>query len=795
MLGFYLKAAWRNALRTPLHSALNLLGLSLGLATFILVMLFTHEEMTYYSYFANHADLYMIRMGSEIYGSKAVTMPEPADSVAQLKLDFPGIDGIARAAGTEEEVVNGEQVISNQSVLIVDPSYIDVVGVPLLRGDPHSALSAPDSVAISESLARELFGTLDCLGRTFSLSDRETVRITAIYREMEQQNDARIILSGAGENSVLSRMDKQDSAHVLPFTYIASYLLIRSPDVRARIEAGLEDFAHRHYQFYIDGMKAYFVLMPLDAWRLQGKKYGDIDAHPLIRLLAVDAVGLLVLAVATLNYINLATALAGRRGVEMGVRKAIGASRGQIIQHLLAESVALTGVSTLVAMALAELVLPVFNTLMFVHLSVEYLHQPGLLLALAGFAVVFGLLAGAYPALVLSAGRPAESLRLGRQAEGRGLLRQAMVLLQYAISIAMIVGAVVIYRQYHYAANDIDGVDNNLVYQIDDYGAGPNVFPARLLDLVSALPGVAMVGALGTGDDWYFHRPDQVIAGSAKIMNTPVGLHFFEAWGLKPRSGRLFDGDHTDTDMIVLNQSAVGAFGFASPEAALGQEIVAEMPDGSRPTRRLTVVGIVPDFMVETIYGRIPPRVFIVTPPSDYSLLMVKLTGRDVPDTIAAIKRAERAVSGHVVYHDGFMDALLNTRYLDMLRDAESIGGFSLLSIFVAALGLFSLAEFMAQRRTKEIGIRKAMGASSAQIAALLSRDLLMPAIAANLIAWPLAYFGATWWLSGFAYHTTVPLWLLPAASVLVLLVAGLAVLLQVMRVAWAKPATALRYE
>ena len=143
---FYLKAAWRNALRTPLHSALNLLGLSLGLATFIVVMLFTHEEMTYYHYFANHADLYMVRMGSEIYGSKAVTTPEPADSVAQLKLDFPGIDGIARAAGTQEEVVNGEQVISDQAVLIVDPSYLEVVGVPLLRGDPYGALSAGSGV-------------------------------------------------------------------------------------------------------------------------------------------------------------------------------------------------------------------------------------------------------------------------------------------------------------------------------------------------------------------------------------------------------------------------------------------------------------------------------------------------------------------------------------------------------------------------------------------------------------------------------------------------------------------------
>ena len=805
MLGFYLKAAWRNAARTPLHSVLNLLGLSLGLAAFILAMLLTDDELHYNAYYDNHADLYMIRMGSNQYGEHAVTTPEPASSVALLKLDFPGIDNVARFVGTNTDIARGETLVTDANTLTVDPTYIETVGIPLLRGDQHGALLEPDSVAIDQSLAMTMFGTLDCLGQTIQLDERDTVRVAAVFRDMPMKmvGHPRLLRSGAGENSALSQIDKLDSSRELPPRYIASYLLIRSPEARARIEAGLEDFGHRHFQYFIDNLKAYFILMPLDAWRLQGKKYGDQDSHPLIRFIAINAVGFLVLAVATLNYVNLATALAGRRGVEIGVRKAIGASRGQVIAHILAESVALSFVATLVATALVEISLPVFNALWYTELGFDYLHDPGLLALLAGFALVFGLLAGAYPALVLSRGNPAGALREARLAQGTGRLRQALVLLQYAVSIGMIIGAGVIDRQYHYAANDIDGIDNSLIYDVRPpprAGTMPGVmvsdFAARMADLASAVPEVTGVAGIARdASGWVYRRPSGRANVGAMIQHNAIGPLFFDVVGVRPLVGRLFDRDHADPASIVISLAASRALGFSSPEAAVGDELVAEVEDGSKEPRRFTVIGVTPDFLVETLYGQIPPRVFVISPPSSYAEILIKLSGRDVPATVAAIEKAYRGLVGRRAFRGAFLDYYLNMRYLDMLRDAETIGGFSLLAIFVAALGLFSLAEFMAERRTKEIGIRKAMGASSPQIAGLLARDFLWPALAANLLAWPLAYFGATWWLHGFTYHVEVALWLLPAASALVLAVAGLTVLLQVIRVARARPVTALRYE
>jgi len=801
MLALYLKAAWRNAVRTPLHSLLNLLGLSLGLATFIVVMLFTDGETHFYRHFANHADLYMVRMGTEQYGQRAVTNPEPANTLAQMQLDFPGIDGVTRSTPWIGVIENGEQVFPNLLYDTVDPNFIEVVGVPLLRGDPHTALDAPDSVAIDATLARAVCGSLDCLGHILTLNQTTNVRVTAVFPDMPDRdgNKSRMLLSGSGENSPIGKLAKLDSGHTLPPNYIASYLLIRSPEARARIEAGLEQFGHRHYKYFIDSMKAYFVLMPLDSWRLQGKKYGDQDSHPLIRLLATNAVGLLVLAVATLNYVNLATALASRRGVEIGVRKAIGGSRSQLIVQILVESMALSAVATLVAVAIVELLLPAFNAIWYTTLHFDYLHQPRLLLMLAALAIGYGLLAGAYPALVMARGRPAAALRSGRLAHGANWLRQALVLLQYAVSISMIIAAGVIYQQYRYAT-DLDGIDKNLVYEVwapppeaGVVSAKENIIE-RLLPVVEAIPGVKAVGGIAHGEDWNYRRPDRQF-GSAKIQLFPVGPQVFEFWGIKPLAGRLFDKDHTDSDSIILNETAVREFGFATPDAAIGQEIVAELADGSKPPRRYTIIAVTPDFFVGTIYGKIPPRVSVIAPPSSYDELSIKLSGRQVPETVAAIEKAFKDVAGRRLHESSFLDAIMRTRFDTMLHDAETIGGFSLLAMFVAALGLFSLAEFLAERRTKEIGIRKAMGASSPQIAGLLTRDFLWPAAAANLIAWPLAYICMTRWLGGFAYHTDFALWLLPAASLLVLAVAGLTVALHVFKVARARPVTALRYE
>jgi len=771
-------------------------------------MLLTWDELHYNSYFTNHADLYLARMGSENFGERAVTTPEPFTLAPQLAMDFPGVDGAARATGGLFDVIDGDTFLAEVPALTVDPNFIEVVGVPLKRGDQHSALLAPDSAAISEALAMTLFGTLDCLGKTITLNEQNpvAVKITAVFANMPRDGLSRaprMILSGKGENSAISRIDRLNPANTLPPNYVDSYLLIRSPEVRARIEAGLDDFGHRHFQYFVDSMKAYFILMPLDAWRLQGKKYGDQDSHPLIRFLAVNAVGFLVLAVATLNYINLATAMAARRGVEAGVRKAIGASRRQLVAHFLAESVALSFVATLLAAALVELSLPMFNALWYSDLTFDYVHQPVLLVLLAGFALVFGLLAGAYPALVLSSGKPAETLRAGRQGQGAGRLRQALVLLQYAVSIGMIMAAGVIERQYEYAANDIDGIDDRLVYSVQPplrdnslLGVAASDFSARMADLAAAIPEVTEVTGLARDPDGRTYRqPSGVGTGNALIRGVPVGALFFDILGVRPLAGRLFDRDHADGGSIVLNLTASRALGFASPEAAIGQDVVGALENGDKTPHRFTVIGVTPDFLVETLYGAMPPLVYEITPPASYSEILIKMSGRDVPGTVAAIRKAFTDLVGHRDFHGAFLDYYLNRRYEDMLHDAETIGGFSLLAVFVAALGLFSLAEFVAERRTKEIGIRKAMGASTPQIAALLSRDLLWPAVVANLIAWPLAYLGLTWWLRGFAYHIDMPLWLLPSASLLVLLVAGLTVLLHVIRVARAKPATALRYE
>ena len=599
----------------------------------------------------------------------------------------------------------------------------------------------------------------------------------------------------------------------------SSYILLKPGVSVASVNARLPAFMSSHYpQDQGGAMPRNAFLTPIASVHLHERELGDLSAgSDLATVYAISATGLLVLIVAGINFVNLVTARATRRALEVGVRKAAGATRRQLITQFMGESIAYAFTALLLAVALVELVLPGFNGFLDRTIGFGYWHDPMLLLGLPALALVIGLLAGFYPALVLSSFRPAAVLKGAIAAQGSGTLRQVLVVLQYAISISLLIATGVIYRQTTFATEGSLRFDKNLIVAVSLGGIPGEVVPAgnyaydqatvdRMRQRFETVPGVKAVA-----DSWVIPDPQSmssttwhVRAGERPISAGRVvqGFGFFELYGIKPIAGRSFSRDHGEDaapedpkveGTAILNLSAVRTFGYSSPEAAIGQELRMDIDDeGVTQARR--IVGVVPDFPLTTIRTKIPPNVFLVEP--DWSTyLNVKLTGEHVPQTLAAIDQIWKELVPTRPIQRQFIDDRIEHLYRDVTRQGQVFGSFALVAVVIACLGLFGLAAFTAERRTKEIGIRKAMGASTTDILKLLVWEFAKPVLLANAIAWPLAYFVMTRWLDGFAYRISLGPMMFIGAGLIALAIASGTTLYHALQVARSRPVLALRYE
>jgi len=600
------------------------------------------------------------------------------------------------------------------------------------------------------------------------------------------------------------------------------YVRLKPGASAAAIDARLPTLMAEHYPAGRDEDKPpRAFLAPITALHLHAKELGDNDTGgDLVTVYAISATGVLVLLVAGINFINLVTARATRRAVEVGVRKAAGATRRQLMAQFLGESILYALVALVLAVALVELVLPGFNLFLDRTIRFAYWRDPGLAASLLALGLAIGLLAGFYPAFVLSGFRPALVLKGAAATQSAGRLRQSLVVLQYAISITLLIATAVIYRQTEFATQDSLRFDKNLILAIS-LGGIPTTLAEGEMHLVYDRPTVetlrarieALPGVKAVADSWVVPDADSdstrgwfVGAGKGAPMVSaswvPQGFGLFELYGIKPIAGRSFalgrGGD--DAPIVagvegnaILNESAVRAFGFADPAAALGQVIGMPLDEDfhSQPRR---IVGVVPDFPLNSIRTRIKPTVFFAAP--DWATyLNVKLTGRDLPQTLAAIDRIWQELVTTRPINRQFIDDRIARLYRDVTRQGQVFAGFALVAVAIACLGLFGLAAFTAERRTKEIGIRKAMGASTRDILKLLVWEFAKPVLLANALAWPLAYLAMTRWLEGFAYRIDLDPLIFIGAGLTALAIACGVTLFHAFQMARSRPVLALRYE
>ena len=803
MLRSYLAAALRNLARNRLYAAINIVGLAVGFAAAMLIALFVRHELTFDSFIAGHEDIYRVSMALNLPGHPSNGTEDLRNWMPlQMKLDFPQIEALARLSNTfgGASLRRGDVEANESGFYWADPNIFDVLPLPAFAGNLHTALERPDGIALTRRMARKYFGRDDPLGETIEIDRTRTMQVTAILQDLPSNTHLNTEIFASGKAATGPR-----DAFGSGGARVYAYLRFRPGTSLEDMRHALRDFVDRHSPKPPSGKASDTFVLPLT-------RISDIHLHPggafamtpagdprTIRALAI--VGVLILVLAGINFVNLMTARATRRATEVGVRKVCGGRRRDLVVQFIGESIIYAALGMLIAMVLVELLLPQLNTFLDRRIVFDYWH---LLVfgALAGSVLIIGALAGAYPALVIASFRPAGVLKAaGSQVVGRGVVRQLLVLTQFAILVGLIFATATIYRQTAFGLRQGLRFDQDQLLNIHVPSADCEKGAFR--GGVDALPGVR-----GTACSAFFVNDfgtDQYVApdgGEVTLQNTQMGAGMFELLGLKPVAGRFFVADreadalpapqarsNSATYRVVINETAARQLGFASPAAAIGQTFALHAGE------RREIIGVVPDFSHDTVRQRIDGMIFENTA-GWFSHLNVKLRGTALPETLEKIDRLWETRGGQsrpitLRFYDQYVQEL----YRSLIRQGALFACFAGVALFLAGLGLFGLAAFTAERRTKEIGIRKAMGAETGELTRLLLWQFSKPVLWANLIAWPAAGYAMHRWLNGFAYHTALQPWFFAAAGVIALLFALLTVSSRSVQVARAPAVSALRYE
>jgi len=822
MFANYLAASFRNLQRNGFYAALTVTGLAIGFAAAILIGLYLRQELTYDRFIPGNERVFVMSQAfvpqDKPKWTQVVTAARLADD---LKLDFPQIQYTARMVGLSFPPVirRGTLSVSEQAFASVDPDFFKVMPLPLVAGDPATALDGPDGLVLTRTAARKFFGQDKPLGATLTI-DGHLVHVTAVIEDLPSNTHltAEVFASSKASWSQLTLMKNTGYSSNNNLTYVR----LKPGASAMQMEAALPAFVERRM------MPSLRLLNPdrkNDRYVLHLKALTDIHLHPAdlgdlkpgadVKVLAgLGVIGTLIVVVAAINFVTLMTARASRRAVEVGVRKALGAQRRDLVVQFMGEALIYVTVALALAVAIAELLLPAVSLALQRKIAFDYWADPQLLGAMIGVTLVTGLLAGIYPALVLSAFRPASVLKGGPiAAPGGGGVRQVLVVAQFAVLITLLLGTLTIYRQTAFALRDATHTNKDGVVMLF---ASPCTQALR--DIVGAVPGVrgaacASPGAVGLGNSNDFSS-----AGDHKAMlaYAPVDFGFFQVYGIRPLAGRLPEASRPGDDggktgdtppPILLNESGARALGFASPRAAIGRLVtwhfnpqltMTNLTPPTAPARSSEVIGVLPDFTFGSIRQKVDASFFFVGPKTDVLnsvALNIKLDPSHQADALKRVDEVWTKVSGGLPLQQYYANQFLLRLYIDNVIQGGFIAVCALVAVSIGCLGLFALSAYTAERRTKEIGIRKAMGASSSDILRLLLWQFAKPVLWATVLALPLGWLVMNWWLNGFAYHVEVAPWTFAAAAGAGILIAWGTVFVHAQRVAGARPLGALRYE
>ncbi len=806
MLTNYLKITLRNLRRNKAYSFINIAGLAIGMACCILILLFVQDELSYDRFHKNKENLYRIQMAwhNQQTGATSEMAINPYRLAEALRTDFSELPQVVRLYPQGRTLIRrGEKRFNENGFYFVDPNVFEVFSLQLLEGDPATALREPYTAVITKEIARKYFGDENPIGQSLTY-DNDELKITGIMAELPRNSHFHcdFLASMAVANQEFSRIVLENWGEMTVFTYV----LLPANMSPAELEGRFDAFVKKHIPDWATAVS--LNLMPLTDIHLHSHTSGELEAGGnIIYVYAFTAIAFFILLIACINFMNLATARSAKRAREVGMRKVLGAVRAQLRRQFLGESMFFALIALLLALLIVQLMLPAFNGFVERELALDLTQNWVMLASLLAIALFVGLVAGSYPAFVLSTFEPVQVMKGAAGKNSRGaILRKTLVTLQFAISIFLIVVTAIVYRQLQYVRDIKLGFNKEHVVAISNLPS--SIMGEHFDQFRSALlqnSGVVMVSAssrvppgrlgsnLGT-------RPEGVPEDQRRGMQTVwTDFDFIELLGLELAAGRSFSRSFaTDaTSAFILNEAAVKAIGW-TPESAIGKSFgsseIVDWDQGQWIERNGQVIGVLKDFHFESLHDEIVPTVYFVAPYMAWNAV-VRIRPENIASTMKFLESKWEEFNPGQPFEYRFLDEAFDALYRTEKRQSEIFGTFAMLAILVACLGLVGLASFAAEQRTKEIGIRKVLGASVPGIVNLLSREFLKLVLLANLIAWPVAYFIMKKWLEDFAYRIDINALPFLVGAVVALLIALLTVSFQTIKAALANPVEALRYE
>ena len=799
MLQNYLTIALRNLLRYPTYTLINIVGLAIGLAACMLILLYVWDELSYDRYHPHADRVYRVVDDIESAGQTVRTAGSPSGWGPALKRDFPEIELFARVRGTTSAwfIMHEDQRFYEKKVIWADATLLDLFSIPFVAGDPRTALTEPYSIVISEEMAFKYFGDDEPMGKILKGDNLWDFTVTGVMRNIPANSHLRpdMIISIITRNAIYPDDLNNWEMHERRYTYIRLHENASPEDLEAQLPAFVERNKTGRFRESTKVLRP--SLQPLVDIHLHSHRDSELEPNGDFRYVVLFLIiAFLIPLIACINFVNLATARSAMRAREVGVRKVMGANRSQLLVQFLGEAIVMTGLAMIVAVSVTHLALPGVNVMAGKQLDFA-LSNGWLLGTLAAGTLVIAVAAGSYPAGYLSGFLPTEVLKGGLKSSTHGLgLRQVLVVIQFVMSIFLLVSTAVIYDQLEYIQEMRLGFNKDHVMVVKVTGGEQRQSVPVLKQRLAQLPGV--VGMATTDGVPGVNAPRIMVVRSDEMKpedNLIVSLltsddRFLDVMGINLVAGQNFpvEWSRDSTMVLLLNETAARKLGWEAPPDAIGMPVEWIEYGGLRGR----VLGVVEDFHLQSIREEIEPIVF-THHPFYFTDVLIRISPEDVSDTIARIQEVWQDVDPLYPLAFTFLDDDFDSLYRAERQLGTVFAVFAFLAIFVACLGLLGLASFSIQQRTREIGIRKVLGAAVSDIVLLLSRDFMKYVLLANVIAWPLAYVVMARWLQNYAYAAGIDFVWFIAGGIVALAIAWLTIGAHALAAANRNPVNALR--
>lgn len=809
MLKHYLKTAWRNLRRNRIFSFINVIGLATGLSICLLIVLYVKDELSYDNYYKNAGRIY--RLDADLFfngtGFNSANSPEPL--AITLKREYPQVEEIVRLKYQGNILVKKDnQNIRDDHAVFADSTIFKVFTLPMIAGNPATALNDPNDIVIDESTAKKYFGTINVIGKTLFIDNTAYYKVTGVIKDMPAQSSMHF-------SFIRPRNQHGADANFWLSNNIYSFILLR-PDVsqtqmQKHVDATVSKYVgmqiHDIFNKSLDemekqGMHFIYHLMPLKDIHLYSSRADEIEAPGNIQYVYIfSVIAAFILLIACVNFINLSTARSASRAKEVGVRKVAGSTRRDLITQFLTESLLVSFISMIIAIMIAAVLLPFFNQLTQKNMHIGILFSSWMLPVVIVLILLVGCLAGSYPAFYLSSFEPVKVLK-GKIAKGfkNSWLRSTLVVFQFCISVILIIGTIVIYYQLHYIQNKKIGYNRDQVLVLHNtyyLGNQTKTFRNELMKIPgvenASMTGSLPTEAVGSKNSWFKDATLDPTKGII-INNYYTDKNYIPTLGISLAEGRNFsDNFPSDSSAVIINETAAKMFGFAKP---LNERLY--YPTGDDSTDKLHavayhIVGVVKDFNFSTMHENIGP--LIIQYQEVHDEIAVRIDTKSAKSIISSMQARWKNLAPEQPFNYTFMDADFDKMYHSEQQTGRLFIAFAALAILIACLGLYGLVSYAAEQRMKEIGVRKVLGASIGSIVSLLSKDFARLIFISMVIAFPIAYWSMHKWLQSFAYRISLGWWIFLTAGIIAVVIAFATISYQAIKAARMNPVKSLKTE